>query len=588
MTPPAPLPAAQKPAPKAPARPTGGDSEFQHKDTTRETVETVVFVVVLVLLLRTFVAEAFVIPTGSMATTLWGYQKVVECPKCRHAFPVNSSSQVEKGIAVVGCVCPNCRYDIDFAHERKENPAWHEPPWNSGDRVLVAKFIYEFGLRRPQREDVVVFKYPEKPQENHVALNYIKRLIGKPAETVGIWYGDLYIASDLTYPKREAPTSEESARERSAMYVDDPDAMEQFKADAKAPVNAADRKFQILRKAPDKILALRRLVYDNDHQAKDLGPTHTRWSYPWNDRAWMPDASDHPTKFEHASRTDDDFVWLQYQHILRHSGKPELITDFLGYNTGKPNAHQQLNWVGDLMLECNVTAKQQAGELRLELTKGVDRFQARFDVGKGTCSLWRLTPKYENGVRSWKEEAIKDRDGQPAERPTKFRQPGDFLLRFANFDEQLVVWVNKELPFGLGVPYDPPTQRGPDKENDLEAPSRIGARKGAFSVAHLKLWRDSYYTVNVEPARADADMSDQDWSDPRQWDRLRELPAKTMYVQPGHYLCLGDNSPESSDGRYWGLVPERLLLGRALVVYYPFYFSSWPFKNPVNRVGPIR
>ena len=45
---------------------------------------------------------------------------------------------------------------------------------------------------------------------------------------------------------------------------------------------------------------------------------------------------------------------------------------------------------------------------------------------------------------------------------------------------------------------------------------------------------------------------------------------RTMYVQPGHFLCLGDNSTESSDGRAWGLVPQRLLLGRALIVYYPF------------------
>jgi hypothetical protein len=56
-----------------------------------------------------------------------------------------------------------------------------------------------------------------------------------------------------------------------------------------------------------------------------------------------------------------------------------------------------------------------------------------------------------------------------------------------------------------------------------------------------------------------------------------EAPVATFYVQPGHFLCLGDNSPESSDGRAWGLVPQRLLLGRALLVYWP-----------VNRAGRIR
>src|SRR5205814_3179558 len=87
------------------------------KDNFREVVETVVFVVVLVLMLKSFVAEAFVIPTGSMAETLWGYQKLVECPKCHHEFPVNCSSEVDpqppsERSPVVGCTCPNCRYDI--------------------------------------------------------------------------------------------------------------------------------------------------------------------------------------------------------------------------------------------------------------------------------------------------------------------------------------------------------------------------------------------------------------------------------------------------------------------------------------------
>ena len=56
------------------------------KDSFREIVETVVFVIVLVLLLKTFVAEAFVIPTGSMAETLLGYQRWVTCSKCGHLY----------------------------------------------------------------------------------------------------------------------------------------------------------------------------------------------------------------------------------------------------------------------------------------------------------------------------------------------------------------------------------------------------------------------------------------------------------------------------------------------------------------------
>src|SRR5262249_38961186 len=55
----------------------GKDKPDEPRDSLREIAETVVFVVVLVLMLKTFVAEAFVIPTGSMAETLYGYQKIV-------------------------------------------------------------------------------------------------------------------------------------------------------------------------------------------------------------------------------------------------------------------------------------------------------------------------------------------------------------------------------------------------------------------------------------------------------------------------------------------------------------------------------
>src|SRR5438093_11661427 len=94
--------------------PPGKAPVVEAKDSLREVVETVVFVVVLVLLLKSFAAEAFVIPTGSMAETLYGYQKEVTCPSCKLTFPVNCSNEVDpsegKDRQVInGCTCPNCR-----------------------------------------------------------------------------------------------------------------------------------------------------------------------------------------------------------------------------------------------------------------------------------------------------------------------------------------------------------------------------------------------------------------------------------------------------------------------------------------------
>src|SRR5205823_2729466 len=109
--------------------------------------ETVVFVVVLVLLLKGFVAEAFVIPTGSMATTLLGNQKNAVCPQCGYEFPVNCHDQVEfkegrEPTRIMGSICPNCEYGLNFKDE-------NTPACSTGDRVLVAKYFYDTGVLSP-------------------------------------------------------------------------------------------------------------------------------------------------------------------------------------------------------------------------------------------------------------------------------------------------------------------------------------------------------------------------------------------------------------------------------------------------------
>ncbi len=47
-------------------------------------------------------------------------------------------------------------------------------------------------------------------------------------------------------------------------------------------------------------------------------------------------------------------------------------------------------------------------------------------------------------------------------------------------------------------------------------------------------------------------------------------PQATFSVPTNSYFALGDNSFYSSDSRYWGTVPEKNLVGRGLVVYWPF------------------
>jgi len=48
-------------------------------------------------------------------------------------------------------------------------------------------------------------------------------------------------------------------------------------------------------------------------------------------------------------------------------------------------------------------------------------------------------------------------------------------------------------------------------------------------------------------------------------------PDRTFTVPQHGYFALGDNSYNSYDSRYWGIVPEANLVGRGLLVYWPFH-----------------
>jgi len=508
------------------------DAKAPPRDHVRETLETLVFVVVLVLILQLFVLEAFVIPTGSMAETQLGYHKDVVCRQCQYAFPVNASEEAEGKAAVRSYTCPNCQYEgsLDLGGI------------TSGDRVLVHK-----AMGPDERGRVMVFKYPVAPQSKQQAQNYIKRCVGYGGETVAIGHGDLYVTTALTYPGRPKPEDARDIWQTDYTYNRDPEALDLFAKGKDNGFPSGVGGFELYRKSDELALEMRRLVFDNDHQPADIGTP--RWGSRSGDGDGWAANGDAAKAFTHQG---DAVGWIGYRHLSRlrptktqsATDEPQEITNTMGYNCNRAGTDDYF-WVGDLMLEC--TAKLDAtSEITLELSKGEHRYQAAF--ANGTVTLVRL------GAGNW----------APVRRPTPITKAGTYDLRFANFDSRLRVWVNgTAIDFNGEADY-PPTKADdkPTKKNDIQAPAGIAA-KGTVEVTGLRLWRDTYYTPDTtSPGRASADT------------------VETYYVHPGHYLCLGDNSAQSSDGRRWGVVPERLMIGRAVFTFWPAY--------PKFRIGVIR
>ncbi|MFM8892424.1 MAG: signal peptidase I, partial [Planctomycetia bacterium] len=245
-------PSGPSPASDAARRPRPGDTVMNPLGYGRETVESIVIAFTLALLFRAFEAEAFVIPTGSMAPTLMGRHKDLVCESCGRDFRVGASAEeddqsqslraeaarLERELAALKAAgdqgrslqeqdarrrriellesdhgpigqlrtrlagkmvpaarCPNCGHGMRLVQgsggESRYDPRY---PSFSGDRILVDKFAYDLG--EPNRWDVVVFKYPEEAK-----TNYIKRLVGLPGETISIVNGDIWTARGDAEPR---------------------------------------------------------------------------------------------------------------------------------------------------------------------------------------------------------------------------------------------------------------------------------------------------------------------------------------------------------------------------------------------------
>ena len=584
----------------------------------RETIEAFVVAFILALLFRAFLAEAFVIPTGSMAPTLMGAHKDIFCDACNYNFRIGASRENSaggEGVAVVGGVCPNCRRvnSLDLAGDANDATF-------NGDRILVNKFSYV--LSEPERWEVIVFKYPGNPKQN-----YIKRLVGLPGETLTLRHGDVYVR----------PTG-------------------------------SDQRPSIVRKDFSTLLAMSNVVYDSEFVPQTLAKAGfpTRWQ-PWEENATEP-----PTDSWQVYRDDWEFTatvdagdttkWLRYFHHLptdeqwqtANSGgsladvdpyQSKAITDFYSYDSyifvptgavyaakpfglrqkllgetsgvtfnpayqsgesvdqfgqmavwgGQDSTRQKIgrdgmHWVGDLIMQTKIKTELGAKEIVLELVEAGVQYRCSVNLASGETMLSINDAADGESARAQHFDPVEgssDANLSPTA-STPIRAGQTHQISFSNCDDQLLLIVDDEpITFSTPTTFDSRTYRGNEANRPRftaadpfdAAPAGVGVTGGKATIEHLKLKRDKYY-ISTNTGKfgeiVDYDMrsyresmgrkgafkriqdslaSPQDWDDFVGWDLRRET---TFELQEDQFFPMGDNSPESLDARCWAGVKDRI------------------------------
>ncbi|HMP16159.1 MAG TPA: S26 family signal peptidase, partial [Gemmatales bacterium] len=89
------------------------------------------------------------------------------------------------------------------------------------------------------------------------------------------------------------------------------------------------------------------------------------------------------------------------------------------------------------------------------------------------------------------------------------------------------------------------------------------ARKGDIHSTTRKEWLTFYpESIQVESSRGEM-------SPPQFYPKVDDThPSDRFHAD--EYFMLGDNSLASQDSRDWGQVPRRLILGKAIWVYWPY------------------
>lgn len=575
----------------------------------RETIESIVIAVALAMMFKAFEAEAFIIPTGSMASALQGQHKDLECGQCGHQHQIGASHDVK----VAATTCPLCRYT---SPTKRTNP--NHKTFN-GDRILVNKFVYDF--KDPQRYDVIVFKNP-----NHAKQNYIKRLIGLPGENILIENGDIYTMEkqpDETWAKTIQP------------------------------------------KPPKKLLEISERFADTNYFGSGL--RQVGWPRCWEQRSgeanWVGDGFGENLRYKAKARPEvswlrfsnnrpDEVEWEQIDDILKDEGQIEelkikgrLVADYVAHNDGVVGSSDMqsvgYHWVGDIGFAADLEIVSGNGSLSFDIVEGGAHFTCNVDVKTGDATLSVRSP-------DGSEINFVDPDGQVVAAPagkTSINSSGKHQVRFFNADDRVYFWVDGDLIEFDAVDYRrsdiPVPHYSLDDPADAE-PLGIGCQNLEMVIDRISCFRDVYYGSTDRPDYIDrylerfhrfgeqkyrrnsqrkgvrvSTMENESLADPSLVYRMMRSPekwntdeAKALFsrkkgqTQPmffleqyddrgkDQFLPMGDNSAQSLDGRVWAgpkFVERDLLIGRALVVFWPHSLNEpLPFFPNFKRMKFIR